>query len=76
MYYVHNSSHCACLSGTTHPQKYQGPYTTQRSPGHMCMSIDLVVFAQQPECCPHSTKFLYQHAVLSSVLGCMCEDKG
>ena len=37
---------------------------------------DLSVFAQQSECCPHSTKCLYQHAFLSPALDWMCEQKG
>ena len=60
--------------GWLHPQTYQGPYTAKKAPGHM--SIDPFVIAQQPECCPHSKKLLYQHAFLSPALDCMCEDKG
>ena len=58
------------------PKKYDGPYTAPRAPGHNIMSIDLFVIAQQPECCPHSKTFCYQHAILSPVLDCMCEDQG
>ena len=54
------------------PRQYKGLYTAQRANGHL--SIDLLVIAQQPQCCPHSNPW-YQHAFLSSEWGCMCEDK-
>ena len=56
-----------------HPQKYQGSYTPQRATGHTITG--LFVIAQQPEYCPHSKRFLFQHVFLAPELDCMCEDK-
>ena len=49
---------CINNPGHTHPRKYQGPYTIQRT--HECMRIDL--------CCLHSKIILNQHAFLYALI--------